>query len=54
MPAKICPDRDTLFAFQTGALPEAAADTVIAHLGDCNTCQTALSQLNAREDPPTP
>jgi len=51
MPAKICPERERLLAFQTGELAEGAADTVIEHLSACTSCQAVVGKLNSDEDP---
>ena len=50
MTANDCPDREVLLAYHTGELPEAAAEEVIAHLGQCSTCQAALETFGEAQD----
>jgi hypothetical protein len=46
-----CPDRDTLFAFSVGRLPQEVRETVAGHVGDCALCLSALEALDDSADP---
>lgn len=45
-----CPDRDTLFGYLIGTIPEADATAVAEHLSGCSRCEETVQALESRSD----
>ena len=45
-----CPSRDVLFAYQTGELSEALAESLTSHVVCCEACQAGLNTIREAED----
>jgi hypothetical protein len=48
-PAGVCPEPGRMMAAQAGILPDAEADTILAHLAMCPACQSLIEALTDPE-----
>ena len=46
-----CPDKETLFGYLVGKIPESDAEAVAAHLVGCAACEQTVRALEGMSDP---